>query len=131
MIERWKFFKKCGIDLKTEADIQSEIMIELSKRGHKIFRANAGKIKTEFGTYIKLFPKGFPDLCGWRKSDGKFIAIEVKNEKGKLRPEQVKFSEFAKSQPILYGVARSADEAIKIVEGESDESKTEKKATSK
>ena len=117
--------------MKTEADIQSEIMIELSKRGHKIFRANAGKIKTEFGTYIKLFPKGFPDLCGWRKSDGKFIAIEVKNEKGKLRPEQVKFSEFAKSQPILYGVARSADEAIKIVEGESDESKTEKKATSK
>ena len=118
MIEQWISFIKCGMNLKTEADIQSEIMIELSKRGHKIFRANAGKIKTEFGTYIKLFPKGFPDLCGWRKSDGKFIAIEVKNEKGKLRAEQVKFSEFAKTQPILYGVARSSSEAIKIVEDE-------------
>ena len=106
------------MNLKTEADIQSEIMIELSKRGHKIFRANAGKIKTEFGTYIKLFPKGFPDLCGWRKSDGKFIAIEVKNAKGKLRAEQVKFSEFANTQPILYGVARTSSEAIKIVEDE-------------
>lgn len=104
------------MNLKTEADIQSEIMIELSKRGHKIFRANAGKIKTEFGTYIKLFPKGFPDLCGWRKSDGKFIAIEVKNEKGKLRAEQVKFSEFAKTQSILYGVARSKEQAVEIVE---------------
>ena len=118
MIEQWISFIKCGMNLKTEADIQSEIMIELSKRGHKIFRANAGKIKTEFGTYIKLFPKGFPDLCGWRKSDGKFIAIEVKNAKGKLRAEQIKFSEFAKTQNILYGVARSKEQAIKIIEGE-------------
>ena len=118
MIERWIFSMKCGMNLKTEADIQSEIMIELSKRGHKIFRANAGKVKTEFGTYIKLFPKGFPDICGWRKTDGKFIAIEVKNAKGKLRPEQVKFSEFAKTQNILYGVARSKEQAVNIVEDE-------------
>lgn len=132
MIERWKSSTRCGIDLKTEADIQSEIMIELSKRGHKIFRANAGKIQdARTGMWIKLFPKGFSDLCGWRKSDGKFIAIEVKNEKGKLRAEQVKFSEFAKSQPILYGVARSAEEAIEIVEGQSDESETEKEIISK
>jgi len=113
VIERWISFTRCGMNLKTEADIQSEIMIELSKRGHKIFRANAGKIKTEFGTYIKLFPKGFPDLCGWRKSDGKFIAIEVKNEKGKLRAEQVKFSEFAKTQPILYGSCQIVERSNK------------------
>ena len=106
------------MNLKTEADIQSEIMIELSKRGHKIFRANAGKIKTEFGTYIKLFPKGFSDLCGWRAGDGTFIAIEVKNENGKLRDAQKKFADFANTQPILYGVARSSSEAIKIVEDE-------------
>ena len=118
MIEQWISFIKCGMNLKTEADIQSEIMIELSKRGHKIFRANAGKIKTEFGTYIKLFPKGFPDLCGWRKTDGKFIAIEVKNEKGQLRDAQKKFADFANTQPILYGVARSSSEAINIVEDE-------------
>ena len=132
MIERWKSSTRCGIDLKTEADIQSEIMIELSKRGHKIFRANAGKIQdARTGMWIKLFPKGFSDLCGWRAGDGKFIAIEVKNEKGRLRPEQVKFAQFAKTQPILYGVAKSAEEAIEIVEGQSDESKTEKKTISK
>ena len=118
MIEQWISFIKCGMNLKTEADIQSEIMIELSKRGHKIFRANAGKIKTEFGTYIKLFPKGFSDLCGWRAGDGIFIAIEVKNENGQLRDAQKKFADFANTQPILYGVARSSSEAIKIVEDE-------------
>ena len=103
---------------KSEAAIQSEILIEVNKRGHRLYRSNAGKIKTQQNTFIQLFPKGFPDLVGYRKSDGKFIVIEVKNAKGKLRPEQVKFSEWAKGQPILYGVARSKDDAIKIIEEE-------------
>lgn len=103
---------------KSEAAIQSEILVEANKRGHRLWRSNAGKIKTQQNTFIQLFPKGFPDLVGYRKSDGKFIVIEVKNTKGKLRPEQVKFAEFATNQPILYGVARSVDDAIKIIEGE-------------
>ena len=103
---------------KSEATIQSEILAEANKRGHRLWRSNAGKIKTQQNTFIQLFPKGFPDLVGYRKSDGKFIVIEVKNDKGKLRPEQVKFAEFAENQPILYGVARSVDDAIKIIEGE-------------
>lgn len=103
---------------KSEATIQSEILVEANKRGHRLWRSNAGKIKTQQNTFIQLFPKGFPDLVGFRKSDGKFIAIEVKNAKGKLRPEQVKFAEFATKQPIIYGVARSKEDAIKIIEGE-------------
>ena len=59
--------------------------------------------------------KGWPDLFGWTK-EGKFSAIEVKNEKGKLRPDQVKFGDFLQKQPVLYGVARSVEEALKIVE---------------
>ncbi|MGO3307194.1 MAG: VRR-NUC domain-containing protein [Sphingobacterium sp.] len=102
--------------MKSEALIQSEIMLELSKKGHKVYRSNAGKVKTEDGRVILLFPKGFPDLCGWRKSDGKFFAIEVKNEKGRLRDDQKKFGEFAAGQPILYGVARSAGDAVGILD---------------
>lgn len=51
-----------------------------------------------------------------KTEDGKFIAIEVKTESGRLRPEQEKFKAFAETQNILYGVARSVEEAIKIVE---------------
>ena len=82
-----------------------------------MYRSNAGRIKNaQTGTWVNLMPAGFADVFGFRKSDGKFIAIEVKNAKGKLRPEQVKFAEWAKGQPILYGVARSKEDAIKIIE---------------
>lgn len=104
---------------KSESQIQSEIMVALSAAGHKVFRANAGQVKNaNTGTWLKLLPKGFPDVFGWRAADGKFFGIEVKNLKGKLRPDQEKFAEFAMKQPIIYGVAKSVDEAIKIIEGE-------------
>lgn len=102
---------------KSENLIQQEILMAISKEGHKVFRSNAGKIKTEAGYYISLFPKGFPDLCGWRKDDGKFFAIEVKTPKGRLRKEQKKFAEFAEKEPIIYGVARSAEQAVDILKG--------------
>lgn len=62
-----------------------------------------------------LFPRGFPDLCGFRHSDGRFFAIEVKNEIGRLRPDQIRFAKFVRQFPVLYGVARSVDDALKIV----------------
>ena len=103
---------------KSEAAIQNEIILEVNKRGHRLFRGNAGTVKDErTGSWIKLLPPGFPDTFGFRKSDGKFIAIEVKTEKGRLRKEQKAFAEFAKTQPILYGVARSKEDAIHIIEG--------------
>lgn len=104
---------------KSEHEIQSNILLEVSKRGHKIYRANAGKIKNAHtGTWVKLLPAGFADTFGFRKSDGKFFAIEVKGEKGRLRKEQKRFAEFAEKQPILYGVARSVEDAIQIIEEE-------------
>lgn len=100
----------------TEQQIQNDIILEINKRGHRLWRANAGKVVTKDNRVIKLLPKGFPDTFGYRKTDGKFIAIEVKTETGRLRPEQKKFKAFAETQNILYGVARSVEEAIKIVE---------------
>ena len=106
---------------KSENRIQSEIMLALAKRGHRIFRANAGRIQdARTGAWIKLFPTGFPDTCGWHKDTGQFIALEIKTEKGKLREEQKRFRDFALTQPIIYGVARSPEEAIEIVEGASE-----------
>lgn len=101
-----------------EQQIQNEIIIAVNRLGHRLWRSNAGKIITKDNRVIQLFPKGFPDTVGFRKSDGKFIVIEVKTDKGRLRPEQEKFKAFAEKQNILYGIARSVDDAIKIIEGD-------------
>lgn len=102
----------------TEHEIQSNILLEVSKAGHKIWRSNAGKVKdARSGMWINLLPKGFPDTFGFHGKTGQFFAIEVKNAKGTLRKEQKQFAKFAKTQPILYGVARSVDDALRIIQG--------------
>lgn len=102
----------------SEQKIQNEIILKANELGHRLWRSNAGRIVTKDNRIVQLMPKGFPDTVGFRKSDGKFIAIEVKTETGRLRPEQIKFQKFAETMPILYGVARSVDEALKIIEGD-------------
>ncbi|MCQ6344026.1 VRR-NUC domain-containing protein [Bacillus cereus] len=60
-------------------------------------------------------PKGFSDLFGFRKSDGKMFFLEVKNEKGRLRANQKHFIEMMRKNGAIAGVARSAEEAIELV----------------
>ena len=69
-----------GVKFMTEQQIQNEIILAINQRGHRLWRANAGKVQTKDNRIIKLLPKGFPDTFGYRKSDGKFIAIEVKQK---------------------------------------------------
>lgn len=47
--------------------------------------------------------KGIPDIIGFHKTTGRFIAVEVKNGKDKLSPEQERFLESLKT---ANGVAR-------------------------
>ncbi|WP_233194269.1 VRR-NUC domain-containing protein [Sporosarcina sp. P21c] len=101
--------------IKSEATIQAEIMLAVSQQGHSVWRSNAGSVRDARGFVVKLFPKGFPDLVGFRKTDGKFFVIEVKNSKGRLGTDQKRFAEFASRQPIIYGVCRSAEEAVRLV----------------
>lgn len=105
-------------EIKSEKQIQNEIRVALSKNGCTCFRANVGLFFTKTGIPVSTgLPKGFPDLFGVRHSDNQIFFVEVKNAKGRLRKEQVSFGEWAKKNNMLYGVARSADEAIRIVEG--------------
>ncbi|WP_251948939.1 VRR-NUC domain-containing protein [Levilactobacillus brevis] len=102
-----------------EQEIQNRIRVAVSAAGCTIFRANVGKVKTADGRWFDSgLPQGFPDLFGFRHSDGKIFFIECKNEKGRLRPDQKLFGHFIKSFPVLYGVARSVDDALEIVGGE-------------
>ena len=102
--------------LALEQKIQNDIMVAVTRHGCTVFRSNAGTVQTKFGTVIKLAPKGWPDITGFRHSDGKMILIEVKNETGKLREDQIKFQKFIEDKPVLYGVCSSVEDAIELIE---------------
>ena len=103
-----------------EHAIQNSIRIALSPYA-VIFRANVGSAYTADGRYFSTgLPKGFPDLFGFRKSDGRAVFIEVKTASGRVRPEQKRFIETARSFGAIAGVCRSADDALALIGGEDD-----------
>ena len=64
---------------------------------------------------VSVLIKGWPDLTGFRRSDGKAVFIEVKTAKGRPSPEQINFIELAKRSGALAGIARSVEDAERIV----------------
>ena len=100
----------------TEKEIQNQIRDILSY-SCKVWNITTGtfKVAGRPPRYIRTFPRGTPDLMGFRKKDGKMFFIEVKTFKGTLSKEQKEFAEFIKDYPVLYGVARSVDDALRIV----------------
>lgn len=98
-----------------EKDIQNEIRLALSDIA-VVFRANVGTFMSNDGRMIATgLPKGFSDLFGTRKIDGKSFYIEVKNDRGRTSKDQDKFLQQMKKNNAIVGVARSAEEAIRIV----------------
>lgn len=81
-----------------------------------IFRINVGVFKSEDGRFVSTgVPKGFSDLFGFRKSDGKAIFLEIKNEKGKASSDQVHFLKTMAKFGAITGIARSVEEARNII----------------
>ena len=104
-----------GGNLKSEQEVQNEIRVGLTKAGYMVFRTNVGKVRMMDGRWFDTgLPKGHPDLYGFR-SDGQIFYIEVKNEKGRVRPAQENFIEVVKRRGAKAGVARSLEEALEIV----------------
>lgn len=100
-----------------EHKIQNEIRIALSD-SCVIFRMNVGSGYTADGRYFSTgVPKGFSDLFGYRKSDGKAVFIEVKTPSGRPSKEQIHFIDTMNSYGAIAGVCRSADEALKLISG--------------
>ena len=98
-----------------ESDIQNSIRLALNPYA-VIFRGNVGKVRLPDGRWFDTgLPNGFSDLFGFRKSDGKMIFIEVKTPKGRLREKQKHFLNTMQKYPVICGVCRSAEDAIKLV----------------
>lgn len=95
--------------------IQNKIRAGLSPYAI-IFRANVGRIRTPDGRYFDTgLPSGFPDLFGFRKSDGKIIFIEVKTPTGHVSAAQQRFQRIVSAFPVIYGVCRSVDDALQLI----------------
>nr|DAF42005.1 MAG TPA: Nuclease [Caudoviricetes sp.] len=102
--------------MSPEHKIQNEIQIALSENGCRVFRANVGKVRLEDGRWFDTgLPPGHPDLYGFRISDGKVFYIEVKTATGKPRLDQITFHKMLNRYGIIHGIARSANDAVKIV----------------
>ena len=81
-----------------------------------IFRVNVGNGLTKDGRYFSTgVPKGFSDLFGVRKSDGKAVFIEVKSESGKPSKYQENFINQMRSCGAIAGICRSTEDAIKLI----------------
>lgn len=99
----------------TEHDIQNDIRNNTTDIA-VIFRANVGSGTTYDGRHFDTgLPKGFSDLFGFRKSDGRAVFIEVKSPTGRVRPEQLNFIQKMQSYGALAGIVRSVEDARKII----------------
>lgn len=103
-----------------EQNIQKLIMLAASSVGAVLHRNNVGAYKHPTDGYLIRYGVGGPggsDLIGWT-SEGIFLAIEVKTETGKATQKQLNFIEQVKKSGGRAGVARSADDALKIIRGD-------------
>jgi hypothetical protein len=93
-----------------ERVIQAEILSWLKKTGAFAWRQNSGKIPVH-GRLVNLGPDGISDVVVVVPPTGRFMGLEVKSAKGKLRPVQAAFRDKLLSVGGHYVVVRSLKEA--------------------
>lgn len=97
-----------------ETDIQNNIRVALSGYG-LVLRLNVGTFITQDGRHISTgLPPGCPDLLFIGKHCVAFI--EVKTEKGRISKAQQHFIDYIRKLGHRAGVARSVEDALKIIE---------------
>ena len=100
--------------VRSEANVQGDCMIALSEAGCVIWRNNTGVLPDKTGRPIRFgLCVGGSDLIGIAP-DGKFLAVEVKSAIGQPTDAQVRFIDAVRAKGGRAGIARSAEDAVKI-----------------
>lgn len=110
---RFRFIFGWSVMARTkETEIQAAICDYLSLKGYFFSRTNNSPIFEKSRGVYRALPKytrkGWPDICLIHA--GTFYGIEVKNEDGKLSPEQTLLGAEITKNGGVYIVARSIDD---------------------
>lgn len=114
---------------KKESGVLREVQLALSKAGCTVFRnetagAFVGKVVYVSDGEVSLrnaqriqagLCVGSSDLIGWT-ADGRFLAVETKAGRGRATDEQRRFIEAVRASGGVAGVARSAEEALVLLQ---------------
>lgn len=93
-----------------EKVIQKQILDWLKETGLLHWRANSGELFYH-GRRIFLGPDGIPDIVMIVPPKGRFVGLEVKSSKGRLRKDQVAFAKTMADNGALFFVVRSLNDA--------------------
>ena len=112
----------------SETKIQQEIRIALGQRSDlRLFRNETGKLPDpRTGRWVQFgLAKGSSDLIGFKtvkitsemigQDIAQFVSIEIKTERGKLTEVQENWLQKVHDSGGIVGVARSIQDALKIV----------------
>ena len=97
-----------------EKVIQKRILDWLKGTGLVHWRQNSGWAMMG-PRMIRLGPEGLPDVIVIVPPGGQFLGLEIKNNKGRLRPSQVEFAEKLTNAGGIYRVVRSLEQAQNAV----------------
>jgi hypothetical protein len=112
----------------SEQAIQQRIRLAVSRGATRLWRNNTGRLRDERGQLVTfgLCP-GSADLIGYRSVTvtpdmvgqrlAVFAAVEVKGERGRPTQEQTAFLEHVAAAGGLAGIARSVEDAERILSG--------------
>ena len=110
----------------TEQQIQQQIRLTCSRGSVRLHRNNTGTLRDANGRPVQFgLAKGSADLIGWTTRTitpdmvgqrvAVFTSIEVKTPTGRVSPEQRQWLEAVQAAGGIAGVARSVEDALRIV----------------
>lgn len=100
--------------IKPEKTIQKEILAWLKANGYLHWRQNSGNIFMP-GRMIRLGYAGLPDIVVILAPKGRVIGLEVKSEKGTMRPAQEEFAKQLIAAGGRYAIVRSVEDAAEFL----------------